>query len=305
VRAGQVLKFLASALVFTLALWWSAHLALHLDESEPAGSGWEMGEGSGGPDEELGGDAGRSSGRGGWVDPPGPKVVIIDPGHGGMDGGTVGHGLVEKNVTLLIASALKESLHARGIAAVLTRDSDRLVSLRDRSAFANRRPSHLLVSVHVNAGPASVSGIETFYSDPKGVGPALALRKRLGVARDERVTDSRDSVLARHLQSAVCATTGARDRGVKNRPDLSVTRHTHCPAVLVECGFVTDPGEARKIKDASYRNRLAKGLADGIAAFLQAVEGDPMLGLEIDEAGAPEIEVAGPAPPTDPQPLDR
>ena len=74
--------------------------------------------------------------------------------------------------------------------------------------------------------------------------------------------------LALALQTAVTGKTGARDRGIKNREDLAMTSRTVCPAVLIECGFLSNGTESRKIQDAAYRRKLVRGLADGYEAWL-------------------------------------
>ena len=97
--------------------------------------------------------------------------------------------------------------------------------------------------------------------------------------------DRRATGLAERVQAGICAATGARDRGVKNRPSLSVTRHTHCPAVLVECGFLTNADEARRIKTGAYQKQVARGIANGVEAYLEALEADPGFGIVLEKAG--------------------
>lgn len=212
----------------------------------------------------------------GVVEPP---AIVIDAGHGGVDGGTVGHGLIEKNQALAIARKVRDELERRGRRVLMTREDDTTLGLKSRSTFANRKAGRLMVSVHLNAGPASVSGIETFYSEPKALTTAAALRMAFPVPPGTELRDRRHILLAERVQAAVCAATGARDRGTKNRPELSVTRHTECPAVLVECGFVSHPGEAARIATTSYQRKLAVGIADGIEAYLEDADADPWFGI--------------------------
>ncbi|MDG2125107.1 MAG: N-acetylmuramoyl-L-alanine amidase, partial [Verrucomicrobiales bacterium] len=78
----------------------------------------------------------------------------------------------------------------------------------------------------------------------------------------------------------------AKDRGVKNRPGLAVTRHTHCPAVLIECGFLTNADEAMRLKTGAYRAQLARGMANGVEAYLDAVKNDSGFGIVLERRDA-------------------
>ncbi|CAN5163910.1 hypothetical protein BH23VER1_BH23VER1_16760 [soil metagenome] len=227
-------------------------------------------------------EAGAAGGLGGEVewDP----AIVIDAGHGGADGGTVANGWVERDLTLPIARRLAAVLGDRGHAVRMTRTTDETISLADRSAFANRGDTELFVSVHVNAGPDSVQGIETFFSSPKALAAMAAARAAFHVAPGAGFEDFRSELLAERIQEAVSGRTGARDRGAKNRASLSVTRHTHAPAVLVECGFLTHSEEAKRLIDPAYQGQLAEGIADGIEAYLAEAALDPYFGTEI---GAP------------------
>ena len=205
--------------------------------------------------------------------------VLIDPGHGGRDGGAVGHGMIEKHVTLDLSRMLLRELERREIPARLTRDRDVGMSLMDRCAMANRGGDALFVSVHVNsiAGPGA-SGVETFYCQPRSALVEAMNRMRHPRLRDERVDDHRSRMLAEVVQRRLIAETGARDRGIKNRP-MAVIRHTEAPAILVECGFLSDANEAALLRTQAYRRKLVMGMADGIEQFLRAMEDDPHHGF--------------------------
>lgn len=214
--------------------------------------------------------------------------VLIDPGHGGRDGGAVGHGMVEKHVTLDLSRMLLRELERREIPARLTRDRDVGMSLMDRCAMANRGGDALFISVHVNsiAGPGA-SGVETFYCQPRSALVEAMNRMRHPRLREEHVEDQRSRLFAQVVQGRLVAETGARDRGIKNKP-LAVIRHTEAPAILVECGFLSDANEAALLRTQAYRRKLVSGMADGIEEFLRAMEDDPHHGFverPPDEAG--------------------
>lgn len=219
-----------------------------------------------------------------------PQAIVIDAGHGGKDGGTVAQGFIEKNGTLAIARLLRERLEDRGHRVVMTRDGDTTLSLRQRSDLANAEPRKLFVSVHLNAGPPGVSGLETFYSAPKTIGATQVFEKSFPVGRGNLV-DERSKFLAEEVQSAVISITGVKDRGAKNRPGLAVTRRSHCPSILVECGFLSNPDEAMRLAADGYRQKIASGLAEGIDRFLEKTDLDPTYGLtpKRDKVAAPAV----------------
>ena len=196
-----------------------------------------------------------------------PPVLMIDPGHGGADGGMVRNGLVEKDWTLKVGIALAAELKERGHRVELTRDTDTTVPLEQRPALVNAAPRTALLSIHFNAGSSDASGIETWYSWPKKPEIMARLHNADGIPIMGVIPDDSQR-LALALQTAVTGKTGARDRGIKNREDLAMTSRTVCPAVLIECGFLSNGTESRKIQDAAYRRKLVRGLADGYEAWL-------------------------------------
>ncbi|HEX2748323.1 MAG TPA: N-acetylmuramoyl-L-alanine amidase [Verrucomicrobiales bacterium] len=177
--------------------------------------------------------SGLASGAGG-------TVVVLDPGHGGRDRGTMWGGVSEKVLTLSIARRVEQYLKARGIRTVMTRRSDVYRSLESRAAMANGYGRSVFVSIHCNADPRFCArGIETFYNGAQGCRLASCIHAFL---------DTR---------------TSAPDRGVKFA-GFAVLRKTCCPAALVECGFLTSPSERRLLVTPLYQNRVAKAIADGI-----------------------------------------
>jgi N-acetylmuramoyl-L-alanine amidase len=174
-----------------------------------------------------------------------PAVVVVDPGHGGIDrGGVPGLSLAEKELTLDTATRLARILRSRGgIKVIMTRDADTFVSLSARTALANRYAGGdaVFVSIHYNAGAREGAyGIETYYNNRRAY--------RLATLVHPRVIRAADSI----------------DRGIRHR-GYWVLRANRLPAILVECGFMTNRAEAGRIQSARYRDRIAKAIADGLA----------------------------------------
>jgi N-acetylmuramoyl-L-alanine amidase len=170
-----------------------------------------------------------------------PITVVIDAGHGGHDrGGIPGQRVSEKDMTLDVARRLKSVLAASGYRVVMTRDSDVFVPLGTRSSIANSYRNAIFVSVHFNSATRrGASGIETYFY-------------------------GRDSLaLASAIHHYVVGTAPSSSRGVRRR-GYFVLRRTNIPAVLVECGFLTNPTEAAYAQNSSYRQKLAEAIAAGV-----------------------------------------
>ena len=170
-----------------------------------------------------------------------PITVVIDAGHGGHDrGGIPGQSVAEKEMTLDVAQRLRNVLAASGYRVVMTRDSDVFVPLGTRVAIANSYRNAIFVCIHFNATKrAGASGIETYFY-------------------------SRDSLpLASAIHYFVTGGAPSANRGVRRR-GYYVLRRTSVPAVLVECGFLTNPTEAAYAQSASYRQKLAEEIAAGV-----------------------------------------
>jgi N-acetylmuramoyl-L-alanine amidase len=214
-------------------------------------------------------------------------LVVLDPGHGGDDPGTLGpRGLREKDITLAVAKNAKQRLEARGFDVQLTRDGDRTLSLEERTAFAEGASGDVFVSIHVNAAPRPrVRGIETYYLDANherhalrvaaresGVDPAQLdeLQRVLAGFKISEV-GGRSALLARSLHREVVG--GVReaygsvdDLGVKRGP-FHVLFLSSAPAVLVEIGFLSNPVEASRLRSPLYRDVIAEQIARGLARF--------------------------------------
>jgi N-acetylmuramoyl-L-alanine amidase len=168
-------------------------------------------------------------------------TVVIDAGHGGYDrGGIPGQRVSEKEMTLDVAQRLKKALAASGYRVVMTRDSDVFIPLGTRVAIANSYSNAIFVSIHFNSAKRTgAGGIETYFY-------------------------SRESLpLASAIHYFVAGGAPSSNRNVRRR-GYYVLRKTTVPAVLVECGFLTNPTEAALAQTDSYRQKLAEEIAAGV-----------------------------------------
>jgi N-acetylmuramoyl-L-alanine amidase len=210
--------------------------------------------------------------------------IVIDAGHGGEDGGTQGNGILEKEGALEIALEVAEELKSRGYRVTLTRESDVTLSLDQRAALANAREPLCFISIHLNRSAApSAQGIEVFYAWPKKPDVLRDLRTELELKPGQSFTDHRGRMLAEMVQNALITRTSAQRREVQNN-QLVVLNSTRSPAILVECGFVSNEDEAALLQKQSYQRKLARGIADGVAEFACALSADPKTGLETGAA---------------------
>ena len=202
------------------------------------------------------------------------RTVVLDPGHGGSDRGTSGITGREKVLTLDLAKRVQRLLEAAGLKVYPTRTNDENVSLGDRVAIAERRHADLFVSLHFNSG-GNAQGIETYCVPPAGaVSTANPFRHFFGGGDDKCASnqfDEKNTWLAHCVQRALLRSTGANDRGIR-RARFVVIRDATCPAILVESGFLSNPAEEQRLLQADYRDKLAKGIADGILDYRQTTE---------------------------------
>jgi N-acetylmuramoyl-L-alanine amidase len=194
-------------------------------------------------------------------------VVVLDPGHGGRDDGARGNGLVEKELTLDVVTRAEKLLNQFGFQTVLTRSDDTYVGLAERAAIANRIDNAIFVSIHFNHAYGG-SGIETFYASQK-IPPEAAWTWVGFFNKPTPVSTDNGETLAGFIQASMVMRTEATNRGIRGRP-LYVVRHTRAPAALVECGFISNPFEARLIANTEYRDRLAKALAEGVMSYTKS-----------------------------------
>jgi N-acetylmuramoyl-L-alanine amidase len=224
-------------------------------------------------------------------------VIVIDPGHGGTQGGASSpSGLLEKSLALTLSKKVKKALEDElGATVVLTRDRDALVQLSERVNLANGKKPDVFLSIHANSMPTQKQrqlneGIETYFlsaaasgeqakkvaarenaeagSQPKGAsGDTLSFI----LADLQRAKTHQDSSrLAYSVHEALIDSTGAVDRGVQQAP-FYVLMGLAAPAVLVEVGFISHPAEGKKLADDAYQAQLAEAITRGVKGFLQQV----------------------------------
>ncbi|HEX5481870.1 MAG TPA: N-acetylmuramoyl-L-alanine amidase [Terriglobia bacterium] len=220
------------------------------------------------------------------------RRVVIDPGHGGHDTGTVGQGgLEEKTVVLDVARRLKKLVETKmGCQVIMTRSSDTFIPLEERTAIANESGADLFISIHANASrDHSARGIETYYlnftSDPEAL--ALAARENSSsqesvyqlrslvkkIALSEKIGESDqfatvvDHELAKHLK---LDGDPQPDRGVKKAPFV-VLIGANMPSILAEISFLSNRHDEHMLRKASYREKIAKALYDGIERYAESL----------------------------------
>lgn len=168
------------------------------------------------------------------------SVVVLDAGHGGADRGTHWNRLSEKTLALDVAKRVEIILKRSGVTTVMTRRTDSTVSLDARAAVANRYRSAVFVSIHFNANRITgISGFETYYRSDRG------------------------KKVAYTIQQAMVQKVPGKNRGIKHG-NFAVLKRTRCPAVLIECGFISNKAEAARCGSPAHRQKLAEAIARGI-----------------------------------------
>jgi len=222
------------------------------------------------------------------------RIVVVDAGHGGEDTGARGpRGLHEKTVTLAIARKLAEELNAvPGVKAVLTRDGDYFIPLRERYRKAERMKADLFISIHCNSSRrrGSGSGTEVFFLSLKGASdqadadladlenaadlvggvPAQAQDDVVNILYDVKRSSAlqQSQLLAETLLEHITEDRRLDVRGVK-QAGFAVLKSVEFPSVLVETAFINNPSEARLLRDAVFQRNMAKQLAAGVRAYFQ------------------------------------
>lgn len=190
-------------------------------------------------------------------------TIVLDAGHGGEDGGCEGNGLVEKDLNLDITLRVADLLRANGIKVVLTRESDVLLydknsdyegkkkvqDVRRRLEIAENSENPVLVSIHMNYfAQTQYSGLQVWYSK----------------------NDARSKILANLIQSNVKNSIQPSNKRVTKEATSSIflLHNATFPAVLIECGFLSNPNEAHALADAEYRQKLASTIFESIMTYI-------------------------------------
>jgi N-acetylmuramoyl-L-alanine amidase len=220
--------------------------------------------------------------------------IVIDPGHGGHDTGTIGpNGLEEKNLVLEVSRRLGKLLETRlGAEVVYTRKDDTFIPLETRTAVANQARADLFVSIHANSSrdPAA-RGVETYYLNFTSSPEALEVAARENavseksiyelqdlvkkIALKEKIEESREFAwdVQQSLHSGLALKSPAiRDRGVKKAPFI-VLIGANMPSILAEISFVSNPADEHRLATSEYRQRIAESLYRGIAKYVNGLSG--------------------------------
>ena len=243
---------------------------------------------------------------------PQVRTIVLDPGHGGSDQGSIGSGgLMEKDVTLAIALKLGDlirrdpALRRDNVRVVLIRDDDSRMSLEDRAAKANSEGGDLYISIHINSHQVrSAYGAETYILSLKASDEHARNVARIeneALANDDGGNDSAESddlklilfdvihkkyieeskFVAEVIQNEFHDNLQSRDRGVKQAP-FRVLKGVAMPAVLVEVDYISNPGKERLLRTDAYRTRIAESLLHAIKEYKR-----------IKESGRPSIAPSG------------
>lgn len=193
---------------------------------------------------------------------PDKNVIVIDAGHGGGDSGKVGiNGLLEKDINLQIALRVQSLLEAQGITVYMTRSDDigfyseeednkKMADMKKRVTFINEKNPYLCVSIHQNSyGEEYVSGAQVFYHE-RSENAKLAAE-----IMQEQLRQSLDK---------------DNDRQVKNNTSYYLLKHTDCPTIIAECGFLSNWEEAEKLGDSQYQEQVAWAIHLGILRYINS-----------------------------------
>ncbi|MFM7603617.1 MAG: N-acetylmuramoyl-L-alanine amidase [Prosthecobacter sp.] len=199
-------------------------------------------------------------------------TVVIDAGHGGHDAGARGVYGYEKNYALQMAQHLRTALMARGFKVVLTRSTDTFISLGGRVSIANAIPNSIFISLHLNSGGSTASGIETWALTPQNAAATISRGGGYNVnGTTGNKQDSANIALASAVQARVLSTVPVVDRGIK-RAQWSVLTGIKKPGILFEGGFVTNSKECLLIASGNYQKTVAAAIAEAVVNYRKALE---------------------------------
>ncbi len=220
----------------------------------------------------------------------GVHTIVIDAGHGGEDPGAIGaNGLMEKDITLKIARLLRDRLEGRkGINAIMTRDADVTLSLKQRVEYARQHEADLLVSIHLNTIPDDpMIIVETYYFGPPADAQSMTVAKKENYHSGYAMAEFRELIaglgdtlkqqesrkLASHIQKNIYETLGRHNRdiinvGIKTAPFV-VLLGAEIPSVLAEVTCISNTEEEARLATPAYRDKIAGALERGILSYLK------------------------------------
>jgi len=198
---------------------------------------------------------------------------VLDPGHGGTDNGASNRWGSEKTFALDVAMNARQQLLNTGYKVEMTRSTDKGVSLDDRVNFANRFPNAIFISIHFNWSGAA-EGIETYALAPAGVVSNAAIEKEASFGNVQpcpgNSEDEKNIALGAAVHASVLSRLSMSDRGVKHAR-FHVLRNVKIPAVLVECGFLSNAAEGQRIATPQFRQQVGAAIAQAVKNYDSAV----------------------------------
>lgn len=223
----------------------------------------------------------------------GKFIVVIDPGHGGKDPGAVGaNGTLEKEVVLQVARKLKARIdREKGMKAILTRDGDKFIPLRERMDIAHKHKADLFISIHADANPSTrVSGSSVYILSETGASSEAArllaesensYELKFGGRNFNNTSDKVASVLLDLSQNAMMDRSLSLAKGVLNElakvnnplrrrvesARFVVLRSPDIPSMLVETAFISNPTEEKRLRTAEYQQKLASAMFQGVKRY--------------------------------------
>ena len=231
----------------------------------------------------------------------GKKVIVLDPGHGGLDAGTTGvNGLMEKDLALAEALKLAGVLRSRGYSVVMTRDNDTFIPLRQRVAIARANRADLFIALHADSNPdPAITGTSIYtLNDGRSDREAAALARRenqsdiiagvdlsgennpvapILINLAQRDTRNRSSEFAANALKSVGQVTDLLARSPHRSASLAVLVAPDVPAVLIELGYLSNGGDAAQMNSDSWRAKVAQAIADAVDAQFARVSGSQAL----------------------------
>jgi len=218
--------------------------------------------------------------------------VVIDPGHGGHDQGTVGpKGFTEKELVLDVAQRLGKFIEERmGSEVIYTRADDTFIPLHGRTELANERKADLFISIHANSSPAtSIRGVETYYLNFTTTKDALDVASRENASSEKSIFELRDLIqkitlhekvdeskeYANRVQTALQSfehtySPTSKNRGIKKAPFV-VLIGASMPSILTEIGFLSNSWEEALLRRPEHRQKLAEALYRGVSRYAQSL----------------------------------
>jgi N-acetylmuramoyl-L-alanine amidase len=231
----------------------------------------------------------------------GVRRIIVDPGHGGKDYGAPGYlkGVHEKDVVLEISKKLAEKIQKDlGCEVILTRTTDRYLTLEERTAIANTKNADLFISIHTNSHrDRRASGIETYFLNLATDNDAILVAARENATSAKNISDlqsilndlmhnakvNESSRLAGHVQTAICSGlkekkyTNIRNKGVKQAP-FYVLLGAQMPAILVETSFISNKEECKRLVNSNYQDAIVESIMNGVKRYINETNPTALFG---------------------------